>query len=80
MTGAAIDNARLSNTNLTGAFATSPKFNDTIIDGADFSDVLLRKDVLKILCATTMGTNPPTGDKTCEALNYPWILELDYLN
>jgi uncharacterized protein YjbI with pentapeptide repeats len=78
MTGAAIDNARLSNTSLTGAFATSPKFNGTIIDDADFTDMLLRKDVLKILCAT--GPNPPTGNKTHETLNCRWILGSDYLN
>jgi uncharacterized protein YjbI with pentapeptide repeats len=76
LTGAAIDNARLSNTNLTnavltGAFATSTKFNGTIIDGADFTDVLLRKDVLKILCATATGTNPITGNKTRDTLGCP---------
>jgi uncharacterized protein YjbI with pentapeptide repeats len=76
LTGAAIDNARLSKTNLTnailtGAFATSTKFVGTIIDGADFTDVLLRKDVLKILCATASGTNPTTGRKTRETLDCP---------
>jgi uncharacterized protein YjbI with pentapeptide repeats len=80
MTGAAIDNARLSNTNLTGTFATGTKFNGTIIDGADFTDMLLRKDVLKFLCATATGTNPTTGDKARETLNCPQILGLDYLN
>ncbi len=76
MTGAAIDNARFSNTNLTnailvGAFATSAKFNGAIIEGADFTDVLFRKDVQKILCATANGTNPTTGRKTRETLDCP---------
>jgi uncharacterized protein YjbI with pentapeptide repeats len=76
LTGAAIDNARFSKTNLTnailvGAFATSTKFNGAIIEGADFTDVLLRQDVQKTLCATASGTNPTTGRKTRETLNCP---------
>jgi uncharacterized protein YjbI with pentapeptide repeats len=69
LTGAGIDNSRLSNTNLTGAFTTSTKFNGTIVDGADFTDVLLRKDIFKIPCTTTIATNLTTGNKTCETLN-----------
>jgi uncharacterized protein YjbI with pentapeptide repeats len=71
---ATLDNSRLTRTNLTnavleGAFAFNVKFNGAIIDGADFTDVELRRDTQLLLCQTAQGVNPTTGRKTRETLN-----------
>ena len=76
MTNTALDTTRLTRTNLTnvifvGAFVTNTNFNGATIDGADFTDVLLRKDVQKLLCKMAKGTNPKTGRVTRETLECP---------
>ena len=76
LTNAALDTTRLTRTNLTntifiGAFVTNTNFGGATIDGADFTDVLLRKDVQKKLCAIAKGTNPKTGKSTKESLDCP---------
>ena len=46
------------------------RFDDsTIIDGADFSDVIIRKDINAKLCKLAKGTNEKTGVVTSESLN-----------
>ncbi|WP_310422480.1 pentapeptide repeat-containing protein [Chamaesiphon sp. VAR_48_metabat_135_sub] len=73
MTNALLDTARLTRTNLTnailvGAFTSVTNFDGAIIDGADFTDVLLRKDIKMKLCKVAKGTNPTTGRDTRETL------------
>ncbi len=70
---ATLDSARMVDANLKdavleGAFAASTKFNRANIEGADFTDVLMRKDMHDILCAVATGTNPTTGRETRETL------------
>nr|WP_217651886.1 pentapeptide repeat-containing protein [Hydrococcus rivularis] len=74
LTGADLESARLVRANFTnailvGAFATNTLFNGAIIDGADFTDVLLRPDTEKKLCEIARGTNPVTGRNTRDTLN-----------
>jgi uncharacterized protein YjbI with pentapeptide repeats len=71
--GATLDLARmikvnLTNANLEGAFAYNTKLEGAIIDGADFTDVLLRDDMVKKLCKVAKGTNPVTGRNTRDTL------------
>jgi uncharacterized protein YjbI with pentapeptide repeats len=73
LTNSLLDTARLTRTNLTnailvGAFASVTNFDGAIIDGADFTDVLLRKDIQIKLCKIAKGTNPTTGRDTKETL------------
>jgi uncharacterized protein YjbI with pentapeptide repeats len=73
LTNALLDTARLTHTNLTnailvGAFTSVTNFDGAIIDGADFTDVLLRRDVQLKLCKVAKGTNPTTGRNTRETL------------
>lgn len=71
---ATLDSAVFNGTDLTNAvledaFAFNAKFTDVIIDGADFTNVPLRGDALKVLCAAARGTNPITGRDTRDSLN-----------
>lgn len=71
---ATLDKARLVRVNLTnaileGAFAFNTKFEEAIIDGADFTDVLMRQDMQRLLCRVARGTNPVTGRETYKTLN-----------
>lgn len=73
LTNALLDTARFTHTNFTnailvGAFTSVTNFDGAIIDGADFTDVLLRKDIQKKLCKVAKGTNPTTGRDTRESL------------
>ena len=68
--------ARLTHVNLTnalleGAFATNTLVDGAIIDGADFTDVLLSPETEKKLCAIAKGTNPITGRNTKDTLFCP---------
>lgn len=76
LTNATLDAARIINTNLTnavlvGAFAANAKFDGAIIDGADFTDVLLRQDEQDKLCKVAKGVNPTTGRDTRDTLLCP---------
>ena len=73
LSNATLDSARLIKANLTnavleGAFAASARFDGAIIDGADFTDVLLRRDEQDKLCKIAKGTNPTTGRNTRDTL------------
>lgn len=70
---ATLDKARFSRANLTnavleGAFAFNTKFDGAIVEGADFTDVLLRDDMQQLLCDVASGTNPTTGRETRDTL------------
>jgi uncharacterized protein YjbI with pentapeptide repeats len=73
MTNATLDSARISSANLTnailvGAFAFNAKFERSIVDGADFTDVQMREDTRVLLCKVAKGTNPVTHQVTRETL------------
>jgi len=73
LTYAVIDLARLDNANLTnaileGVLALSARFDGAIINGADFTDVLLKPNIQEKLCQVAKGTNPVTGRDTRETL------------
>lgn len=70
---ATLDTARFTKANLTnaileGAFAYRTDFSGATIDGADFTDVVLRQDTEKQLCEVATGTNPVTGRNTRDTL------------
>ena len=65
---AVLDGTNLSNAVLEDAFAFNTRFINVTISGADFTNVPLRGDVLKTLCAVAEGTNPVTGRETRDTL------------
>ena len=65
---AVFDGTNLSNAVLEDAFAFNTRFINVSVDGADFTNVPLRGDALKVLCANAEGTNPVTGRDTRETL------------
>jgi uncharacterized protein YjbI with pentapeptide repeats len=58
----------LRNARLDDAFAFNTRFEGVLIDGADFTNVPLRADARKHLCATAAGTNPSSGRSTRDSL------------
>ena len=74
MDSAILNGANLSNSVLEGAFAYNALFENVIIDGADFTDVLIANDVKKKLCDNAKGTNTITNRKTYghSLLINPW--------
>ncbi|MBJ7899201.1 MAG: pentapeptide repeat-containing protein [Cyanobacteria bacterium RI_101] len=74
--GADFESARLTyanfhNARLEGAFGTNTKFGEANIEGADFTDMILRPDVEAYLCSRAAGVNPVTGRATKETLYCP---------
>ena len=70
---ATLDSAVMTGTNLSdavleGSFAFNTRFKDVVITGADFTDVPMRGDQLKSLCAVADGVNSVTGRSTRESL------------
>jgi len=71
---ATLDTARLSGANLKnaileGAFAFNAKFDGATIEGADFTNIELRRDAQMFLCQMATGTNPTTGRQTRDTLD-----------
>jgi len=65
---AVFDGTDLTHAVLEDAFAFNTKFSNVTITGADFTNVPLRGDALKTLCAAATGTNPVTGRNTRDSL------------
>jgi len=68
---AVFNGTNLSDARLEGAFAFNTRFSGVTITGADFTDVPLRGDALKTLCAVADGTNSITGRNTRDSLGCP---------
>lgn len=67
-----LEGADLTNAVLEGALLTNAQVQRVkSIEGADFTDALLRKDVQMGLCKMASGTNPITGVATRESLFCP---------
>ena len=65
---AVFEGTDLRNARLDDAFAFNTRFLNVRIDGADFTNVPLRGDALKRLCALATGTNPSSGRATRDTL------------
>ena len=68
---AVFEGTDLRNARFDAAFAFNTRFLDVAIDGADFTDVPLRGDARKTLCAVASGTNPFSGRTTRDTLGCP---------
>ena len=74
--GATLDSAVFNGTDLRqalleDAFAFNTRFVDVRIDGADFTNVSLRPDAERSLCAVASGRNLSSGRDTRSTLNCP---------
>jgi len=65
---AVFEGTDLRNARLDDAFAFNTRFLNVRIAGADFTNVPLRGDALKGLCAVASGTNPSSGRATRDTL------------
>lgn len=62
------DQADLTNAVVTDAIMTSSTFNDTVIQGADFSGTILDRYQTAQMCKVADGVNPITGVATRDSL------------
>jgi uncharacterized protein YjbI with pentapeptide repeats len=74
--GATLDMANLSGADLRGALLENSlmwltRVDDALIEGADFTDAMLRQDTFHQLCQTASGVNPTTKRATRETLGCP---------
>jgi uncharacterized protein YjbI with pentapeptide repeats len=65
---ATLDEADLTNAILVGATMTRTRFFGTKVTGADFTDALIDRSQVKLLCTVAAGKNPRTGVDTKESL------------
>ena len=70
---AILDGTDLWNTNLEDSFAYSTQFENVKIQGADFTNVFLPKDIIRKFCESATGTNPITNRETRETLECDYI-------
>ena len=70
---AVLDGTDLTNTNLEDSFAYSTQFENVKIQGADFTNVYLPRDIVKEFCREASGTNPFTNRETKETLECDYI-------
>jgi len=50
-----------------------PQFENVKIQGADFTNVFLPKDIIRKFCESATGTNPITNRETRETLECDYI-------
>ena len=65
---AVFDGTNLANAILEDAFVYNARFNNVIIEGSDFTNVVLGKNDLKYLCSIADGINPITNRRTMDTL------------
>ncbi|MGB8700054.1 MAG: pentapeptide repeat-containing protein [Thermosynechococcaceae cyanobacterium] len=63
--------ANFTNAVLNAAIMLKSTFRDVVATGADFSDAVLEKDQIALLCQSASGTKPVTGVETRESLGCP---------
>ena len=68
-----LDGTDLTNANLEDSFAFSTQFQNVKINGADFTNVYLTKDVLREFCEKAEGINSFTNRKTIDTLDCGWF-------
>ncbi|MFP3423402.1 pentapeptide repeat-containing protein, partial [Bacillus sp. SIMBA_161] len=56
-----LDGADLTNAVLIGTVMTRTTFEDTKVTGADFTEAIINRYQIKLLCKRAEGVNPTTG-------------------